>query len=43
VITRRQSEMEEFKEKNLKADAGAVKKDPQNLFARILKYFAGKE
>ncbi|HEX7501989.1 MAG TPA: mechanosensitive ion channel family protein [Acidobacteriota bacterium] len=43
VITKRQEEMELFREKNLKADTGALKKDPQNLFARILKYFASKE
>jgi len=42
VITRRQSEMEQFREKNLKADPGLLKKDPHNLLARILKYFASK-
>jgi len=43
VITRRQEEMELFREKNRMADTGALKKDPHNLFARILKYFASKE
>jgi hypothetical protein len=35
--------MEQFREKHRKADRVALKKDPQNLFARILKYFASKE
>jgi small-conductance mechanosensitive channel/CRP-like cAMP-binding protein len=43
VITRRQSEMEVFREQNLKAGHSALKKDPQNLFTRILKYFASKK
>jgi small-conductance mechanosensitive channel/CRP-like cAMP-binding protein len=43
VITRRQEEMELFSARNRMADTGALKKDPQNLFARILKYFASKE
>jgi small-conductance mechanosensitive channel len=42
VITRRQSELELFREKNLKTGRGDLKKDPQNLFARILKYFASQ-
>jgi small-conductance mechanosensitive channel len=43
LITRRQSEMEQFREAHRMADGGALKKDPQNLLARILKYFASKE
>jgi small-conductance mechanosensitive channel/CRP-like cAMP-binding protein len=42
VITRRQSELDQFKEKRLKAGRDNLKKDPQNLFARILNYFASK-
>ena len=43
VITRRQEEMKLFSEKNLAADAGAGKKISENLFKRILNYFATKK
>jgi small-conductance mechanosensitive channel/CRP-like cAMP-binding protein len=43
VITRRQEELKLFSEKNLAADAGASKKNSENLFKRILNYFAVKK
>ena len=43
VITRRQDELRLFSEKNLAADAGAGKKTSENLFKRILNYFAVKK
>jgi small-conductance mechanosensitive channel/CRP-like cAMP-binding protein len=43
VITRRQEELKLFSEKNLAADAGAVKKSSESLFKRILSYFDTKK
>ncbi|MCU0276781.1 MAG: mechanosensitive ion channel [Acidobacteria bacterium] len=43
VIVRRQEEMRAFSEKNLLLDHGVLKKDSENLFKRILKYFASKK
>jgi len=43
VITRRQSEMKLFSEKSLAADDGSGKKISENLFRRILNYFAVKK
>lgn len=43
VITRRQDELKLFSEKNLAADAGTSKKSSENLFKRILNYFATKK
>jgi CRP-like cAMP-binding protein len=40
VITRRQEEMRLFNEKNLKLDNAALHKKSENLFKRILNYFA---
>jgi len=43
LITRRQEEMKLFREKSPKADVTVLKKDSENLFTRILKYFASKK
>jgi small-conductance mechanosensitive channel/CRP-like cAMP-binding protein len=43
VITKRQDELKLFSEKNLAADAGSSKKNSENLFKRILNYFATKK
>ncbi len=43
VITRRQAELKLFREKNLTLDDGAGKKISENLFKRILNYFAVKK
>jgi small-conductance mechanosensitive channel/CRP-like cAMP-binding protein len=43
VITRRQEEMRLFSEKNLKMDNAALHKKSENLFKRILNYFASKK
>jgi small-conductance mechanosensitive channel/CRP-like cAMP-binding protein len=43
VITQRQEEMRLFSEKNLKADSVILKKNTENLFRRIVKYFASKK
>jgi small-conductance mechanosensitive channel len=43
VITRRQEEMRLFSEKIRQRDHTALKKDSENLFKRILKYFASKK
>jgi len=43
LITSRQEEMKQFSEKNPKAGPASGKKDSENLFRRILKYFASKE
>ena len=44
VITRRQEEMKLFSEKNLKAgQRRSAKRTRENLFVRILNYFASKE
>ena len=43
VIIQRQQEMRDFSEKNRPLDHGAIKKDSENLFKRILKYFASKK
>jgi len=43
VITRRQAELKLFSEKSAAADGGAGKKISENLFKRILNYFAVKK
>jgi len=43
MITRRQDELKLFSEKNLAADVGTSKKSSENLFKRILNYFAVKK
>ena len=43
VITRRQEEMKLFSEKNLKLDSAALHKKSENLFKRILNYFASNK
>lgn len=43
VITRRQEEMQAFRERSRVDGGAAQKKDSDKLFARILKYFAGKK
>ena len=43
VITRRQDELKLIAEKNLAVDAGASKKNSENLFKRILNYFSVKK
>ena len=43
VITRRQEEMRLFNEKNLKMDSAILHKKSENLFKRILNYFASKQ
>jgi small-conductance mechanosensitive channel/CRP-like cAMP-binding protein len=42
VITQRQAEMKLFSEKNVKLDSADLHKKSENLFQRILKYFASK-
>jgi small-conductance mechanosensitive channel/CRP-like cAMP-binding protein len=42
LITRRQDEMKLFSEKTPKEGSASGKKDSENLFRRILKYFASK-
>jgi hypothetical protein len=43
VITSRQEEMKLFSERNPKEGPVAGKKDSENLFRRILNYFASKK
>ncbi len=43
VITRRQEEMRLFSERSLVVDGAALQKKSENLFRRILKYFASKK
>lgn len=43
VITRRQEEMKLFSEKNLKLDSDILHKKSENLFKRILNYFASNQ
>ncbi len=43
VITQRQEEMRLFNEKNLKIDSAILHKKSENLFKRILNYFASKQ
>jgi len=43
VITRRQEEMRLFSEKNVRMDSSALHKKSENLFRRILNYFASQE